>query len=131
MKACYIETWGVFLGFVVPCMGGLLVCPSGTGRIGWTWGYNGAIAALQEMRACCEKDGGVMPIFYVCDTGDGTTPCTFTEYTMRNLWKRTGGDLARCVRHGALICNETRQPDIETARKWARGEKVDKHPEVA
>jgi hypothetical protein len=70
-----------------------------------------------------------MPTFYVCDTTNGT-PCTFTEHSMRKLWKRSGGDIARCVRHGALICNETRQPDIETARKWARCEKVPKQPEM-
>ncbi len=43
---------------------------------------------------------------------------------MRNLWKRTGGDIARCIRHGALICNATQQPDRKAAKKWARGEKV-------
>jgi hypothetical protein len=62
--------------------------------------------------------------FYVCDGSDNSTPCVFTEFSMRNLWKRSGGDIARCIRHGALICNETQQPDIETARKWARGETV-------
>ncbi len=66
--------------------------------------------------------------FYVCDAGEshGTTPCVFTERSMQRLWKRSGGDIARCIRHGSLICNETRQPDIEAARKWARGEKVPK-----
>lgn len=48
MKATYIETWGVFLGFVVPCMGGLLVIPHGKGIIRWTWGYDGPVAALEE-----------------------------------------------------------------------------------
>lgn len=59
--------------------------------------------------------------FYVCDTPVGT-PCVFTEQSMRKLWKRTNGDIARCIRHGALICTETEQPDLRTAQKWARGE---------
>lgn len=50
MAAYYVETWGVFCGFVVPCMGGLLCCPSGTGRIGWTWGYQGSIQAIDDIR---------------------------------------------------------------------------------
>jgi hypothetical protein len=25
---------------------------------------------------------------------------------MKPLWKKTGGDIARCIRHGALICHE-------------------------
>jgi hypothetical protein len=57
--------------------------------------------------------------FYVCDVY-GKTPCVFSERTMRPLWKRSGGDIARCIRHGALITTETRQPDVEAARKWAR-----------
>ena len=48
-----------------------------------------------------------MATYYVCDTTNGT-PCTFTERSMQKLWKRSGGDIARCVRHGALICNETK-----------------------
>jgi len=59
--------------------------------------------------------------FYVCDTTHGT-PCVFTERSMQKLWQRSGGDIARCIRHGSLICNETTQPDIKAARKWARGE---------
>jgi hypothetical protein len=50
MKAHYIETWGVYLGMVIPCMGGLLVSPAGTGRIGWTWGYAGPIDAIESIR---------------------------------------------------------------------------------
>ena len=42
-----------------------------------------------------------------CDTFGNETPCIFTERTMMPLWKRTGGDIARCIRHGNLICNET------------------------
>ena len=61
--------------------------------------------------------------FYVCDS-DRTTPCAFTEHSMRKLWKHSNGDLCRCIRHGALICNETEQPDIEAARKWAKGKEM-------
>jgi hypothetical protein len=46
-----------------------------------------------------------MKHFYICDYYHGT-PCIFTEQTMRPLWKKTGGDIARCIRHGALITNE-------------------------
>lgn len=51
MRSYYVETWGVFLGRVIPCMGGLLCMPSGTGgKLGWTWGYQGSIAALDSIR---------------------------------------------------------------------------------
>jgi hypothetical protein len=45
--------------------------------------------------------------FYVCECLCGT-PCAFTERTMQPLWKKTGGDIARCIRHGALITYEFR-----------------------
>lgn len=48
MKAYYLETWGVFIGWAVPCMGGLLV-KTPTGRIGWTWGYQGARQAIEDV----------------------------------------------------------------------------------
>lgn len=56
--------------------------------------------------------------FYICDE-TRKTPCIFTESSMRMLWKRSGGDIARCVRHGQLICTETDQPDKKAARLWA------------
>lgn len=66
-----------------------------------------------------------MPKFYVCEHhgyGKDKTPCVFTESSMRPLWKRSNGDVARCIRHGALITVETTQPDIESARQWAKSE---------
>ncbi len=48
---------------------------------------------------------GNLSRFYVCDCLH-STPCIFTEWTMKPLWKKTGGDIARCVRHGALITSE-------------------------
>jgi len=54
--------------------------------------------------------------FYVCGTHHGTS-CTFSERTMHPLWKRSGGDIARCVRHGALIDEEVTAHTIEEARK--------------
>lgn len=46
---------------------------------------------------------------YFCDVDYPRTPCVFTDYSMRNLWKRSGGDIARCIRHGSLICNEAEE----------------------
>jgi hypothetical protein len=54
--------------------------------------------------------------FYVCDCMRGT-PCIFTERTMQPLWKRTGGDIARCIRHGALICYEYAAESKKELRK--------------
>lgn len=71
------------------------------------------------------KPAGRLQVFFVCDaTGTGITPCTFTESSMQKLWKRSGGDIARCVRHGALICNEVWRETKQEAQKWARGEAV-------
>lgn len=50
MSAYYVEVCGVFLGFVRPFMGGLLVMPAGTGKIGWGWGYGGPVVALERAR---------------------------------------------------------------------------------
>ena len=60
-----------------------------------------------------------MKHFHICEV-HGKTPCVFTEQTMRKLWERSSGDIPRCIRHGCLISNGTWQPDIESARKWAR-----------
>jgi len=43
-----------------------------------------------------------MSRFYVCSESRETR-CIFTEWSMRLLWKRTGGEIARCIRHGMLI----------------------------
>lgn len=56
--------------------------------------------------------------FYFCDSDRST--CIFTERTMRPLWKRTGGDIARCIRHGQLITTERDFATKEDAIKWAR-----------
>lgn len=37
MKATYHETWGVYLGWSIPFMGGFLYNVRGT--IEWGWGY--------------------------------------------------------------------------------------------
>jgi hypothetical protein len=62
-----------------------------------------------------------MAIFYVCETRN-STPCVFSPRTMQPLWKRTGGDTARCIRHGALITDEIHEPSIEAARKRVKKE---------
>lgn len=50
--------------------------------------------------------------FYYCDARHlGKTPCVFTEHSMQRIWKRSGGDIARCPRHGQLICNEAEAED--------------------
>lgn len=48
MKSFHIETWGVFLGRMAPCMGGWLI-RTAKGNVGWSWGYQGAIAAIEEI----------------------------------------------------------------------------------
>jgi hypothetical protein len=62
-----------------------------------------------------------MTKFYVCEVLRDT-PCTFSERTMGPLWKRTGGDIARCVRHGALITSEVWAESIEEARRQVKKE---------
>lgn len=62
-----------------------------------------------------------MPKFYVCDVVRGT-PCVFSEASMKKLWERSGGYIARCIRHGCLICNETCQENKKKAQAWAKGE---------
>lgn len=58
--------------------------------------------------------------FYFCDHVDKRSRCCiFTEQTMRPLWKRTGGDIARCIRHGALITTERDFPNKKEAIAWA------------
>ena len=71
-------------------------------------------------------EGETMPRFYVCDCLRGT-PCTFSEKTMQPLWEKSGGDIARCIRHGALICSEIDAPTIEDARKRVKKESTPKH----
>jgi hypothetical protein len=39
MKAFRIETWGVFLGFALPCMGGFVFVPGRGRECFWSWGY--------------------------------------------------------------------------------------------
>lgn len=57
--------------------------------------------------------------FYVCETNGRETPCIFTERTMQPLWKRTGGDIARCIRHGNLISREIEAESKEALKaKW-------------
>lgn len=58
--------------------------------------------------------------FYFCEGDWRGRCCIFTERTMEPLWKRSGGDIARCIRHGALITTERDFPDREDAEKWAR-----------
>ena len=56
--------------------------------------------------------------FYICEVMDERqTRCIFTESSMRPLWKRTGGDIARCIRHGALITNEMEAPSKRDVQK--------------
>jgi len=60
-----------------------------------------------------------MPRYYVCDqlTLGRDTPCIFDQYSMRNIWKRSGGDIGRCIRHGQLICNEMEAPSKKELHK--------------
>jgi hypothetical protein len=53
--------------------------------------------------------------FYVCSCHNGETPCLFTEQTMKKLWERATLDLARCIRHGALIDEEMDATDKKAA----------------
>ncbi len=66
-----------------------------------------------------------MATFYICDMADGTreTPCVFSEWTMRPLWKRTGGDIARCIRHGSLITIEMQGTDKKEIQAKLRRER--------
>lgn len=56
--------------------------------------------------------------FFFCETHRETC-CIFTLKSMYSMWKRTGGDTARCIRHGALITTEREFPDKKAAREWA------------
>lgn len=55
--------------------------------------------------------------FYFCDSEKST--CIFTERSMQSLWKKTGGDICRCIRHGQIITTRRDFPDKEQARKWS------------
>ena len=52
----------------------------------------------------------------------GERGCIYTEASMRPLWARNGGDVARCIRHGALITYEKDFASKAEARAWADGE---------
>lgn len=66
--------------------------------------------------ACAGREGKGMMRFYYCET-TRHTPCVFSEQTMMPLWKKTGGDIPRCIRHGSLISNEL-EAETKTIAKW-------------
>ena len=64
-----------------------------------------------------------MSRFFICEVLGNKTPCIFSESSMRPLWKRTGGDIARCIRHGALITNEMEASSKKDVQKvWRKKE---------
>lgn len=89
--AHYIETWGVFLGFAVPCMGGWLLCRPRL-PLEWGWCYEGVRAAISSPYT--------PPDTYTCESC-GAGPLTPTETYL----KRSHEDNA-VVRYLCQACDE-------------------------
>lgn len=64
-----------------------------------------------------------MKSFPACDGAmlhRGQTQCVFTEHSAARIGNHTPSGIARCIRHGNIICDWIEANTVEEARKKAK-----------